>query len=99
MNFEDALKHLHNGKKIRCLAKHHEYIIRDGKIDYLDSEVKGRFEVNFGHDDIYGEWEVIDDDSNKFREFYTKYNILEKLDNESLALVLKLAKRFSTGKY
>lgn len=62
MNIKDAMIALYEGKKVRSLPPHHEYILRDGKIDYVDETLKERMDLLIANDEFDCEWEIVEDD-------------------------------------
>lgn len=62
MNIKDAIIALYEGKKVRSLPPHHEYVLRNGKIDYIDEGLKERIDLLIGEDEFDCEWEIVEDE-------------------------------------
>ena len=64
MNIKDAIIALYEGKKVRSLGKTcpFSYVLRDGKIDYVDKSQKYRVPVAICQGELDGEWEIIEDE-------------------------------------
>ncbi len=62
MNIKDAITALYEGKKVRSLPSHHEYVLRDGMIDFVDEGLKEKWEPNISSDELDCKWEIIEDE-------------------------------------
>jgi len=65
-DFKHAIDALYKGHIIRAIAPHHEFILRNGKIDFANPEVVKKyypeFEPSFSQEEIDGQWDILDEE-------------------------------------
>lgn len=63
-DFNQAIQAIYSGKKIRAITPHHDFILRDGKIDYVNPDLVKKYnpemEPYFSPEEINGQWEIVE---------------------------------------